>query len=754
LDLVNAHPFFVSKRHPDLVNLKEYVDNREKILADTHPDRRIAKQLYLRLLYGGSAGAWSKSNGRAPIPAFAQLYEQDMTEARRRDVASVPEDEMVKIRETSARVGEFIQYMLNTTEERTAIDEICAMTTRAGGEILSYEHDGLFIYFEGNCNQLKQDINDAIGLSVTIVPVKDVASAVQHAKDEIVRQSPAFAPFVNRKDPNWREHFDLIRRARVEKLGSHSLFAAVVLRSPMISSEIPYSVRDLVKLLPTAERYTWYNPKTHCWAQGGSAGEDVLKVFIAHICRRDLSSYTLIKQTDGGIDVSGTSGRWDVTNESFKTGVARALRSELIVPEDFHLDPETSLRYLNFQGRVLDCVTMEWLPMSPDLLISRSTGWNFETPSWWNTPAIETLEAALVAVRRREDERGLGQPSDYDDELIALLEAAAQAIPELAFWHVFTRDCWESTLFELKHMVKAVFGLRIASALWTRGPGRNGKDTVCNIMCKLLGTYACTIAAEALTHIRDPNAPSPVFALCRARRFVAIREVDSAVAFQLQVYKRFTDPLSTLSGRDLYEKLVHYRPQYLAFFASNNPPPMAADLAVRERTSIVEHVCVFRDSVVEVNDAQWVDVESTITETRPGHFALLLLIFKHLMKDRPMRSVAPVPQKCLELLRMELKDPIDDVVDEFITRCSSVDRPLSATDASKVDEALLAFARVKGLGAVRMNASNLLKQKGFGVHRAKRPQGGGRRGYVNVYTYKFVVDGTKAEHASFVSYAD
>ena len=78
-----------------------------------------------------------------------------------------------------------------------------------------------------------------------------------------------------------------------------------------------------------------------------------------------------------------------------------------------------------------------------------------------------------------------------------------------------------------------------------------------------------------------------------------MREVDSVDQFRLQVYKRFTDPLSTLSGRDLYEKLVHYKPQYLAFFASNQPLPVAADLAVRERTSIVEHVSVFKDTVIE-----------------------------------------------------------------------------------------------------------------------------------------------------------
>ena len=79
----------------------------------------------------------------------------------------------------------------------------------------------------------------------------------------------------------------------------------------------------------------------------------------------------------------------------------------------------------------------------------------------------------------------------------------------------------ESTLFELSLLVKGVFGGTQAAALWTRGVGRNGKDTLCNIMQAVLGSYAVSMAAQTLSRIRDPSAPSPAYALCRARRFVA-----------------------------------------------------------------------------------------------------------------------------------------------------------------------------------------------------------------------------------------
>ena len=100
--------------------------------------------------------------------------------------------------------------------------------------------------------------------------------------------------------------------------------------------------------------------------------------------------------------------------------------------------------------------------------------------------------------------------------------------------------------------------LKQAAALWTNGVGRNGKDTLCNLMGSILGLCAVTIDASTFSKIRDPNAPSPVYALCRARRFVSIREVDGSETMRLQVCKKFTDPISELSGRDLYEKIVRY----------------------------------------------------------------------------------------------------------------------------------------------------------------------------------------------------
>jgi hypothetical protein len=295
--LINAHPRIVAMRHPDLAAIKEYVDNRDTILAQTHSDRAIAKQLYIRLLYGGTTAAWSRANGNAPVPKFATLFERDMAEARRRDLAAVDEADLHKIREESARVEEFVQYMLNTVQERACIDAIAAVINQSGGSILAYEHDGLYIHYEGDIDTLKAQIISATTTPTTIVPTKSIDDALKRAYEVIKSQAPVFAKLVTRTDAGWQEHYDLIRRGRNEKLGSHGLFAAIVMRSPIVAYDIPYEVRELVKLTPTSERFTWFNPKLKCWSQGGTAGEDALKLFITHICRRDLSEYSLVAHT-------------------------------------------------------------------------------------------------------------------------------------------------------------------------------------------------------------------------------------------------------------------------------------------------------------------------------------------------------------------------------------------------------------------------------------------------------------------------
>ena len=127
-----------------------------------------------------------------------------------------------------------------------------------------------------------------------------------------------------------------------------------------------------------------------------------------------------------------------------------------------------------------------------------------------STEVCTELYAVLAEVRRQqEDAEKRRVEYTLGEQVKARLDALCKKIPALQVVRAWTVDDWESTLFELSLLVKGVFGGTQAAALWTRDVGRNGKDTLCNIMQAVLGSYAVSMAAQTLSRIRDPSAPSP-----------------------------------------------------------------------------------------------------------------------------------------------------------------------------------------------------------------------------------------------------
>ena len=369
------------------------------------------------------------------------------------------------------------------------------------------------------------------------------------------------------------------------------------------------------------------------WRQRNGLSEKILI--------RDLTDYH-IEWTTSEQDAGFRSNtRWEFTGQTFQNGVANWLKSNLGESSAaFDVGGESCRKYLNFSGKVLNSETLEWSPISPTFKITRSTNWEHQWPAWWSTEVCTELYAVLAEVRRQqEDAEKRRVEYTLGEQVKARLDALCKKIPALQVVHAWTVDDWESTLFELLLLVKGVSGGTQAAALWM---GRNGKDTLCNIMQAVLGSYAVSMAAQTLSRIRDPSAPSPAYALCRARRFVAIREIDKCEPIRQQLYKVFTDPKSELTGRDMYEKMVQFKPQFLLFLASNDPPALVNDLANRERTNVVEHVSVFHDRPVEANHAQWKDIEATLetSEGKAEYFALFYAVFHQLLWQNPRRRIS------------------------------------------------------------------------------------------------------------------
>ena len=427
----------------------------------------------------------------------------------------------------------------------------------------------------------------------------------------------------------------------------HGIFAQVVMRTPAVHVSMPYRVHEIFKILSDTGHKCWYDPAKKIWVMTGDSATDVLKWIVQVVCQRDLSDYkTAWRTAESAVEIES---QWKFSNQSFVKAVADTCRTHLCVhSSDWHLDDESTRHLLNFEGMVLNSKTLEWTPVRPTMRITRSAGWSHSWPAWWETPVMEKLEAALEEVRRQQN----------------------------SFWGTARVDPGRLGLDDLRTHAPGQGHFRAEAGRGAvdarRGAERQGHSVQPD------GFHPGVVRASTFSKIRDPNAPSPVYALCRARRFVSIREVDGSETMRLQVYKKFTDPISELSGRDLYEKIVRYKPQFLAFFAANEPPPLVSDYAVRQRTAIVEHISVFTDNPVEANQKTWVPVEDTIRSTTPSFFAILHMVYKHLLKDRPMRSIGPIPTKCLALLKVEVKDEVGDLVRSFLsTKTGTSTRPAS-----------------------------------------------------------------------------
>lgn len=720
LDMTNAHAEILHRRHPEFQTLREYTSRREEVLASVPADRKHAKLLFISLIYDGHWASWCEkySVDPAELPASVEAFRLEMQDVRKLDARNHPELVRQLSEEDPARSMELLQYVLNTQEERRVMDSVGAAVQRLGGTVMAFEHDGLFVHAPCAADVLLQACQSAAGYPLT---VQDCA---RYNRDALLKQAceECGGEGWDVVDENWIDNELLAREASTANLTSHDLFASLLMTEPQVSEKVPWPLGALFKLPVLAANYLWYDATRSTWVEGGANGVARLKEYITSMLERRLQQYTLGDHLETAV-----IARREFGNKSFREGVESCLRSKLIVADaDFHLDPVASLRYLNFKGGLAwDREAEDWVATRPEMLISRCTNWDFEECT---NPAADKVEAALVLIRKSQEERGLHLPSQVPEEAVQLLDAAKQEFPELQFWFDFTQE-WEGVVYELTQAARGLFGVVMAEAVYLRGSGRNGKDTVCNAFKSLGGTYVHSIACNSLCKITDADLPSPVFANCRARRIVCVREVPKDCQINQEVYKRFTDPVSEMSGRNLYEHLVHFKPQYMAFFASNGPIPIAMDNAVRDRTAIIDHVSIFKDRPSNSNDIQWKDMSALLDTYRPGFFWLLRRVYHHLLRGRSTRNVCPVPQGSLDQKALDCADAHSDEFLRLMEKLQGVKKPGQADTQLDID----AFA-AKLLGLPPSEISIYMNGRGF--LKTRRDRGREKNVYFYQYTFK------------------
>lgn len=343
VDMCNAHPVIQHKRHPSLPGIKEYVKHREKVLNTIPTSRDAAKNLFIRLVYDGSVEQWCKENHveTTALPQIVWQFRNDQREVRRLDEASNQELFAKLKTDDPVRASELLQYVLNTQEERRVVDAVAQAVANAGGEVMAFEHDGLYVKYPKDEETLKASATVSTNYPFTVNTCGDWDSLFELVKARITGDWGTI-------DECWSEKESLAREASVAKLQHHDLFATVLMNEPCVDASTPWPISDLFKLPVNAANYVWYDVQRHVWVEGGANGVWRLKEYITQMLQRRLSEYEL------GDHLTATiRSRFEYGNKQFRDGVESCLRSKLIADDTFQLDPESSLRYLNFDGQVL-----------------------------------------------------------------------------------------------------------------------------------------------------------------------------------------------------------------------------------------------------------------------------------------------------------------------------------------------------------------------------------------------------------------
>ena len=133
-------------------------------------------------------------------------------------------------------------------------------------------------------------------------------------------------------------------------------------------------------------------------------------------------------------------------------------------------------------------------------------------------------------------------------------------------------------------------------------------------------------------------------------------------------------------------------------------------------------------------------MEEVIEQYRPAVWWILTRVYHHLLKNRPIRTVLPVPEASMDAKELHCTDVMGDEWPKFISGISPANGPSDASAADEVEKAIMDTARVD-----RVTAQLLLQGKGFERSRSKTR---GHNGYY--YKYVFTQGGVKMLKSAYV----
>lgn len=213
------------------------------------------------------------------------------------------------------------------------------------------------------------------------------------------------------------------------------------------------------------------------------------------------------------------------------------------------------------------------------------------TQEWDNNPYLLAVQNGVLDLKTGE--LRAGKPDDYIRKF-APVEWKGKEEPCERFLQFLNEIFGGNT--EIVEFLQRLFGYAITGLavehvfpVFYGAEGRNGKDTLLKIICKVLGNdLAGPVSKEVLlSGMRNPGAAAPFLFELQGKRLVYADETSEGASFDEGQIKMISGG-APFTAKKLYMQPTTIYPEYLIVMTTNNRPKIDADdPAIWERILLV-----------------------------------------------------------------------------------------------------------------------------------------------------------------------
>jgi putative DNA primase/helicase len=260
--------------------------------------------------------------------------------------------------------------------------------------------------------------------------------------------------------------------------------------------------------------------------------------------------------------------------------------------------------------------------------------------------------------------------------------------------------------------------------IFLHGLGANGKSTLIEIVCRILGGYALTLSFESLAgeNGRRGDQASPDLARLPGARLVRASEPERGVHFKESLLKSLTGGEPMLV-RHLHQGFFEFSPAFKLVLSGNHKPEIGGvDHGIWRRMRLIPWD-------VTISDADRRPIEDVLAEFWQERAGILNWLLDGALKYLAEGLQVPAEIADATAEYREEMDPIEGFVGACITRVTPADdAPMQWVAARQMYDAFAAWAEANAVRAWKEKAfGQAMQQKGF--HRDRTAT---TRRYLNV----------------------